>query len=57
MVHHPNISSPTSQVKVKLIFIVMSMLIEPSSISIVHRVCRFVGGARLSAASRPGKGK
>ena len=43
MVHHPNISSPTSQVKVKLIFIVMSMLIEPSSISIVHRVCRFVG--------------
>lgn len=35
MVHHPNISSPTSQVKLKLIFMSMSMFIEPSSISIV----------------------
>lgn len=38
-VHHPNISSPTSQVKLKLIFISMLMLLrESSSISICNGV-------------------
>lgn len=35
MVHHPNMSSPTSQVKLKLMFMSMFMLMESSSISIL----------------------